>query len=59
MNFFLAAVDLSPVQLTDSTAFVDQTLAYVMPSILTFCTAAVSFKVLIYFFNAGKVNDSS
>ena len=54
MNFFLAAVDLSPVQLTDSTAFVDQTLAYVMPSILTFCTAAVSFKVLIYFFNAGK-----
>jgi hypothetical protein len=54
LHSFLAAVDISPVQMTDSTAFVDQTLAYVMPSIITFCTAAIGFKILIYFFNAGK-----
>jgi hypothetical protein len=54
LYYFFAAVDISPVTLTDSTAFVDETLQYVMPSIITFCTAAVGFKILIYFFNAGK-----
>ena len=50
----LLAVNLSPYPLKNPTQFVDETLAYALPSIITFCTAAVGFKILVYFLNAGK-----
>ena len=50
----LSTVDLSPVQLKEPTAYVDELLGIALPSIITFCTAAVGFKILVYFLNAGK-----
>jgi hypothetical protein len=51
---FLAAIDFTPVQLYPPKTVVDDALAYAMPPIITFCTAAVSWKILLYFIRSAK-----
>jgi hypothetical protein len=51
---FLAKVDFTPVQLYPPKTVVDDALAYAMPPIITFCTAAVSWKILLYFIRSAK-----
>jgi hypothetical protein len=51
---FLAAIDFTPVQLYPPKTVVDDALAYAMPPIITFCTAAVSWKILLYFIHSAK-----
>jgi hypothetical protein len=57
MNFlidFIAKIDFTPVQLYPPKQVVDDALAYAMPPIITFCTAAVSWKILLYFIHSAK-----
>jgi ABC-type antimicrobial peptide transport system permease subunit len=54
MIHFLLEIDFTPVAMNDPNTFVDEVLQYALPSIVTFCTAAIGFKLLIYFMNAGK-----
>jgi hypothetical protein len=51
---FLAAIDFTPVKLYPPKTVVDDALAYAMPPIITFCTAAVSWKILLYFIHSAK-----
>jgi hypothetical protein len=51
---FLAKVDFTPVKLYPPKTVVDDALAYAMPPIITFCTAAVSWKILLYFIRSAK-----
>jgi hypothetical protein len=57
MNFlidFIAKIDFTPVQLYPPKQVVDDALAYAMPPIIRFCTAAVSWKILLYFIHSAK-----
>lgn len=54
MIHLLLEIDFTPVAMNDPNTFVDEVLQYALPSIVTFCTAAIGFKLLIYFMNAGK-----
>jgi hypothetical protein len=51
---FLAKVDFTPVRLYPPKQVIDDALAYAMPPIITFCTAAVSWKILLYFIHSAK-----
>jgi hypothetical protein len=51
---FLAAIDFTPVKLYPPKTVVDDALVYAMPPIITFCTAAVSWKILLYFIHSAK-----
>jgi hypothetical protein len=50
----LSAIDYTPVQLYPPKQVVDDALAFAMPPIITFCTAAVSWKILLYFIHSAK-----
>jgi hypothetical protein len=53
---FFAKISFTPVKLYDPKIVVDDALAYAMPPIITFCTAAVSWKILLHFINSAKGN---
>jgi len=51
---FIAKIDFTPVRLYPPKQVVDDALNYAMPPIITFCTAAVSWKILLYFIHSAK-----
>jgi hypothetical protein len=51
---FIAKIDFTPVQLYPAKTVVDDALAYAMPPIVTFCSAAISWKILLYFIRSAK-----
>jgi hypothetical protein len=51
---FLGTIDFTPVKLYPPKQVIDDALAYAMPPIITFCTAAVSWKILLYFIHSAK-----
>jgi len=51
---FIAKIDFTPVRLYPAKTVVDDALAYAMPPIVTFCSAAISWKILLYFIRSAK-----
>lgn len=50
----VAYVDIKKVDMGKSKDTVDRAWAYVWPAIITYASAAISFKCLIWFIKAGK-----
>jgi hypothetical protein len=51
---FFMQTTIEPIQLQDPMQFVDEAWNYALPSIITFCSSVIGFKVLVHFLNAGK-----
>jgi hypothetical protein len=50
----IAYVDIKKVDMGQAKETVDRAWGYVFPAILTYASAAISFKVLIWMIKAGK-----
>ena len=50
----VAYADIKKVDMGNAKETVDRAWAYVWPSIITYSSAAISFKCLIWFIKAGK-----
>jgi hypothetical protein len=50
----LLEIHVEAVELKDPAAFVEEAWQYALPSIVTFCTTVIGFKVLSALLSAGK-----
>lgn len=47
---------ITPYGMRPAQEFIDGTWAFVLPTIIVFCSAAIGFKVLVYFLRSGGGN---
>lgn len=59
MKIYLATQpgsSVTPYGMNSAQDFIDGTWAFVLPTIVVFCSAAIGFKVLVYFLKSGGGN---